>query len=231
MQRNERELILPAMNYLFALLFCMSVSLLPAQAAHIHAYATCHGNKIETGDTLPGGIALQTARFYLSDFIFINQGKEIFREKNSYHLVDLEFPESGDWTIHSSGFDEISFLLGTDSLTNVSGVYGGDLDPVKGMYWTWNSGYINVKLEGFSPHSKGRNGAFGLHLGGYMPPFQTDYRVQSGVAYSEHIHIELDVCPMFEQADWNNHFNVMSPSAEAARLTELLGKSIRVYAE
>lgn len=219
------------MNYLFSLLFCMTACLLPAQGARIHAHASCRGSIVITGDTLPGGIVLQTARFYLSDFIFYRQGQEVLRENNSYHLVDLEFPESGEWAIHTSGFDEISFLLGTDSLTNVSGAYGGDLDPVKGMYWTWNSGYINVKLEGFSPQSRGRNGEFALHLGGYMPPFQTDYRVQSGVASSGHIHIELDVCPMFEQTDWNNHFNVMSPSAEAARLTELLGKSIRVYAE
>lgn len=219
------------MNYLFSLLFCMTACLLPAQGARIHAHASCRGRIVVTGDTLPGGIVLQTARFYLSDFIFYRQGQEVLRENNSYHLVDLEFPESGEWAIHTSGFDEISFLLGTDSLTNVSGAYGGDLDPVKGMYWTWNSGYINVKLEGFSPQSRRRNGEFALHLGGYMPPFQTDYRVQSGVASSGHIHIELDVCPMFEQTDWNSHFNVMSPSAEAARLTELLGKSIRVYAE
>ncbi len=219
------------MNYLFSLLFCMTACLLPAQGARIHAHASCRGRIVVTGDTLPLGIVLQTARFYLSDFIFYRQGQEVLRENNSYHLVDLEFPESGEWAIHTSGFDEISFLLGTDSLTNVSGAYGGDLDPVKGMYWTWNSGYINVKLEGFSPQSRGRNGEFALHLGGYMPPFQTDYRVQSGVTSSGHIHIELDVCPMFEQTDWNSHFNVMSPSAEAARLTELLGRSIRVYAE
>lgn len=219
------------MNYLFSLLFCMTACLLPAQGARIHAHASCRGRIVVTGDTLPLGIVLQTARFYLSDFIFYRQGQEVLRENNSYHLVDLEFPESGEWAIHTSGFDEISFLLGTDSLTNVSGAYGGDLDPVKGMYWTWNSGYINVKLEGFSSQSKGRNGEFALHLGGYMPPFQTDYRVQSGVTSSGRIHIELDVCPMFEQTDWNNHFNVMSPSAEAARLTELLGRSIRVYAE
>jgi hypothetical protein len=34
-------------------------------------------------------------------------------------------------------YDQIQFQLGIDSLTNVSGAMGGDLDPTKGMYWTW----------------------------------------------------------------------------------------------
>lgn len=27
----------------------------------------------------------------------------------------------------------------------------GDLDPLNGMYWAWNSGYINMKIEGITP--------------------------------------------------------------------------------
>ena len=213
------------------LFFLLLTGRLCAQDTHVRTYVTCRGTTVETGDTLAGGVVLQSLRLYLSDFRFRLQGREVFRETDSYHLIDQDVPESMQFRIPVSMYDEIRFSLGIDSLTNVSGAYGGDLDPTKGMYWTWNSGYINVKLEGVSPNSKGKNGEFGLHLGGYMHPFQTLCEVQSQVTASGGIRVELDVCPMLEQADWKNYHNVMSPSAEAVRLTELLGKSIRVYAE
>ena len=67
--------------------------------------------------------------------------------------------------------DKIKFNLGIDSLTNVSGVMGGDLDPTKGMYWTWQSGYINFKMEGSSAVCPTRNHEFQFHIGGYQDPF------------------------------------------------------------
>lgn len=212
------------------LLFFLQTGHALAQTTQVYVHTTCNGKIVEIGDTLPGGIVLHTARYYLSDFYCSKQGNEVFREKNSYHLVDLENPESGHWSMNIPEYDAVNFLLGTDSLTNVSGAYGGDLDPTKGMYWTWNSGYINVKLEGTAPLVEDRNGAFGLHLGGYMPPFQTVQTVHSPVTASGNIHIEINVCPVLDGTDWRHYYNVMSPSAEAARLMKLLGQSIRIYA-
>ncbi|MEP6727577.1 MAG: MbnP family protein, partial [Bacteroidota bacterium] len=34
----------------------------------------------------------------------------------------------------------ISFIIGVDSIRNISGVQTGSLDPANGMFWTWNSG-------------------------------------------------------------------------------------------
>ena len=42
----------------------------------------------------------------------------------------------------------------------------GDLDPVHGMYWTWQSGYIQFKLEGLLRDSAGER-KLELHLGGF----------------------------------------------------------------
>ncbi len=66
-----------------------------------------------------------------------------------------------------TNFKSLSFTIGVDSLYNVSGVQTGDLDPVKGMFWTWNSGYIMAKLEGTSPVSSQPNNNFEFHIGGY----------------------------------------------------------------
>jgi len=63
-------------------------------------------------------------------------------------------------------------LIGTDSITNVSGALDGDLDPIKGMYWAWNSGCINFKLEGTRVIS-GKKTPFEYHIGGYNGPQAT----------------------------------------------------------
>ncbi len=63
----------------------------------------------------------------------------------------------------------VRFLLGIDSLTNVNGVQTGDLDPAKGMFWIWNTGYIMAKLEGFSPQSKAPGKQYSYDVGGYKP--------------------------------------------------------------
>ena len=76
----------------------------------------------------------------------------------------LEIPEDTE-------FDAIQFNLGIDSLTNVSGALGGDLDPTKGMYWTWQNGYVNFKLQGTSDLCNNPKNEFEFHLGGYLKPF------------------------------------------------------------
>jgi len=43
-----------------------------------------------------------------------------------------------------------------DSLANVSGAMSNDLDATKGMYWSWQSGFINLKIEGKSASCKTR---------------------------------------------------------------------------
>jgi len=88
---------------------------------------------------------------------------------NSYHLINHAEPGSQAITIKltQNKFSAISFLLGVDSSRNFSGVQTGDLDPVKGMFWTWNTGYIQAKIEGVSPVSTAPNNFLTYHIGGY----------------------------------------------------------------
>lgn len=212
---------------------------LPAQTdVCIPFQPTLFGEKIalEKAVKMPDGdsIALHTLRFYLSSFVFYKNGKVIFVEENSYHLLDLEdeatmilpfaFPQKFD-------FDSLHFNLGVDSATTVSGAMGGDLDPALGMFWTWQSGYINVKLEGSSPKSPARDGAFQFHLGGYLPPFQTIQVV--GLKFGSTLNpseIRLDLTPFFDKTDWSKKPNIMSPCREAVDLSTILAKSFHVHA-
>jgi hypothetical protein len=49
----------------------------------------------------------------------------------------------------------------------MQGPQTGELDPMKGMFWTWNSGYIFAKLEGQSDSSHAPAHYFTYHIGGY----------------------------------------------------------------
>ncbi|MFN8393764.1 MAG: MbnP family protein, partial [Bacteroidia bacterium] len=102
-----------------------------------------------------GGVTIEAFRFYVSDVAFMAGERVVYALPERYHLVDAEVPESWGMSLGAKGIpadcDGIRFALGIDSLTNVSGALGGDLDPTKGMYWAWQSGYINMKMEGTSP--------------------------------------------------------------------------------
>jgi hypothetical protein len=67
---------------------------------------------------------------------------ELIDEANelSTFLDRVEIPE-GHYSL-------IEFYLGVDSVHNHSGDQIGDLDPINGMIWTWNTGYIFYKHEG-----------------------------------------------------------------------------------
>jgi hypothetical protein len=67
----------------------------------------------------------------------------------------------------AGNYDDLSFLLGVDSLRNCSGAQDGVLDPMNDMFWTWNTGYIMFKLEGSSDVSKADLNRLELHIGGF----------------------------------------------------------------
>lgn len=124
------------------------------------------------GDT----VFIDRFRFYVSALTLTFEDGTVYREKNSYHLVDAE--EAARMTITLTNvpkgkISSLDFSVGIDSLESVSGALDGDLDPVYGMYWAWNSGYINAKLEGRSKSSTAVHNEFEFHIGGYLSPNKT----------------------------------------------------------
>ncbi|MCB9359689.1 MAG: hypothetical protein H6587_11635 [Flavobacteriales bacterium] len=165
------------------------------------------------------GITITKLKFYLTNFSLTKNDKTVWSEKNSYHLIDISTPSTLNlkFKIPSNiTFDKIYFLFGTDSLTNVSGVLGGDLDPTKGMYWAWNSGYINFKLEG-----KSKNTPFEFHLGGYSPSTVQEVKLNMN---KNNTKIYFDVANFLNQIDLAKQHKLMSPGKEAQRLSKIAGK-------
>ena len=128
-------------------------------------------------------------------------------------------------------FDNIKFNIGIDSLTNVSGVFDGDLDPVNGMYWTWQSGYINFKLEGTASHCPARNHKFYWHIGGYLEPFSAMrvIALNCNSDSSDKIVIQLD--DLFEAIDVSKTYQVMSPNEKAIQIADFFPKIFKIAYE
>jgi len=90
-------------------------------------------------------------------------------EKESYHLVDQSLPGSLSFSFDAdeNSFLNLSFLIGVDSIRNISGAQTGALDPLNDMFWTWNSGYVMAKMEGTSPQSNQVGNKIEYHIGGF----------------------------------------------------------------
>lgn len=113
---------------------------------------------------------LRTFRYYISNIELINTvtGKSS-KAENLYKLVDHAATESRSFQvgIEEGSYNRIRFLIGVDSTRNVSGAQTDALDPAKGMFWTWNSGYVMAKLEGNSDAATTPNKEFTYHIGGF----------------------------------------------------------------
>ena len=107
-------------------------------------------------------------KYYISNIRLITSASSV-SEVESYHLVDQSLPASlsFEFTAEENTILGLQFLLGVDSLRNVSGAQTGALDPLNGMFWTWNSGYVMAKMEGSSPQSNQVGNKIAYHIGGF----------------------------------------------------------------
>ncbi len=109
-------------------------------------------------------------KYYISNVQLITATGYTYTEAVSYYLVDHSNPSSLQLSIKKvprANYNSVKFLIGVDSLHNVSGAQSGALDPANAMFWTWNSGYIMAKLEGTSNQSGDPTKKITFHLGGF----------------------------------------------------------------
>jgi len=98
----------------------------------------------------------------------------------AYHLIDFSDSSSDEIKLPVSRgvYSGIQFQLGVDSVDQTRGAQSGPLDPAKGMFWTWNSGYMSFKIEGCSPASSQPAHVIAYHIGGYRYPFNTVWQIR-----------------------------------------------------
>ncbi len=218
---------------IIALIFIASIRPYFSQKLHSLIFSPAFGSSTlsiekyyKTGDK--DSVEITELKFYVSAIELWQEQKLVWKEKKSFHLIDVTVPKSLSVTLNlpsAINFTEIKFNLGIDSITNVSGAMGGALDPTLGMYWTWQSGYINLKLEGKSNLCKTRNNEFQFHLGGYLSPFLGMKQV-SIKPDEKNTTITIDIQKIINSIDLKTQNHIMSPCKEAVNLLEEIAKII-----
>jgi hypothetical protein len=170
-------------------------------------------------------IQFDNIRFYISNIQLEMADKPLVLDTVKAHLVDIFEPNTLKIGLSKIDFKQVKtlhFNIGIDSLTNVSGALGGDLDPQKGMYWAWQSGYINMKIEGRSPQCKNRKNVFQYHIGGYLPPFYAMRHVELPVnaQNTEGVLLKIDFAKFFENIHIASQNSIMMPCKEAMQLAD-----------
>ena len=119
-------------------------------------------------------------KFYISIVRFENTIGTQTAPSTSF-LIDQEDSLSlstNSISIPSGIYSSLEFILGVDSLHNVSGAQNGALDVLNTMFWTWNSGYIFMKLEGNSSFSNSPGHFFEYHIGGFKEPYNAIRKIK-----------------------------------------------------
>lgn len=142
--------------------------------------AIANGKKIVLSDSVYENkygekYTVSKLKFYISNFNFSTKGCRKY--SNQIFLIDAATKDSFTIRRPEGRFFAVMFNIGVDSILNCSGAQSGALDPLNDMFWTWNSGYVNFKLEGKSENSTAINNKVEQHIGGYIAPYQTLQRI------------------------------------------------------
>lgn len=122
---------------------------------NIHMLTEVNGTSISPGllnlvNEAGNRYSIDLLKYYISNVIFTREDGLKFK-LNRYDLVDIDVPESAIIPVNDlpeGKYVSIELSMGVDSVRNHTGAQDGDLDPVYGMAWPWNTGYIFYKHEG-----------------------------------------------------------------------------------
>lgn len=241
------------MSYTKNILFALSaaISLFSASCSKSDDSTPTSGTVMMHFDNMVGSqtLALNTAtylnsmgdsftvskwNYYISNIVLNGaSGTASFTEPVSYHLIEAEDANSQMFNITNvpaGTYTSISFMIGVDSLHNVSGAQTGALDPGKGMFWDWNSGYIMFKMEGNAPKAVATGGKLTYHVGGFMGENNTVRSVSLSFASpitvngnTSHMHIVADLAKALNSpnaVDFSALQTIHMPGAAAKKIAD-----------
>ena len=176
-------------------------------------------------------LAFENLKCYVSKIECLQNNKVVYAEANSFHLLDASNEKSLRIPLScNQPFNAIRFTFGIDSITNISGAMGGDLDPINGMYWTWQSGYINSKIEGKSTFCKNPQKSFQFHLGGYAYPYKSDQQITLNTSNKAEQNIIIQMAEWYKQCQLQQLDHIMSPSTQAQKMSVIVSNCFQIAA-
>lgn len=112
-------------------------------------------------------------KYYLSNFyLTTNDNSE---KKINEYILNEHLGSTVSFTLNNlneGSHKKFKMLLGVDAERNTSGAQNGSLDPLNGMFWDWNTGYIFFKLEGdYKTTTNTTLNPIAMHIGGFQGNF------------------------------------------------------------
>jgi hypothetical protein len=164
------------------LFFVCGAKLCIAQLTTIHF--SLHFNReifqLEKDYTTTAGELIQVykMKFYISGLKGVTAKGDTILLSKEHFLIDAADSNTQKISLQIPSIQSLIFTIGVDSLRNTNGIQSGTLDPAKGMFWTWNSGYIMAKMEGISSAANTAGNRFTHDIGGFKQPFNSTRMVQ-----------------------------------------------------
>ncbi len=218
------------------LLFCLfSFQRADAQLLNVYLQHTVNGEPVILGKTNYQNAAGDTFnitkfQYYLSNFSLTDSSGKVIKLSSECFLIDEGNAASKEFTfanLPAGSYKSISFMIGVDSLLNCTGAQNGSLDPINGMFWTWNSGYIMLKLEGTSPSSHSPGHMIQFHIGGYRAPHMTQrwvtlpYTIKCGqLGFIARIRLSADIYTLLNGISFHELAGFMTPGTAADRIAD-----------
>jgi hypothetical protein len=174
-------------------------------------------------------------KHYVSNIVLTKSDNSEYVVPNSYFIVD--YKTSGANLVNLSNipvgnYKAVKFLLGVDSLRNVSGAQEGALAASNGMFWNWNTGYIFMKMEGYSPQSTNTGKMLAFHIGGFSGSNNALKTISIGFGNetanvngtnTPRVHMKSDLLKMFEgqhSISFSAMNKIMMPGTNAKKIAD-----------
>jgi len=180
---------------------------------------------------LEDSVSIEKLKFYIAELTLSNAEMTHVHSSPATFLIDMEDSASLQRSCaipKGVSYQKLSFSLGLDSAIQCSGAKGGELDPTRGMYWSWQSGYINLKLEGTSNSCPARNHLIQYHIGGFQSPYNTEQSIVFEYDHSPSILITMDLNKLLTEKNITKNFQIMSPNQKAMDFAKNLPDLFRI---
>jgi hypothetical protein len=152
-------------------------------------------------------IKISDYKYYISNVMLESAG-ERYIEEESYHLINQRDDDSKIFDLKDvpeATYNKMSFMIGVDGRRNTTGAQTGALDPIHGMFWDWNQGYIMAKMEGYSPQSLS-GGRISYHVVGFKGEYAVVIKVTLDLPQpltvkkgsTHNIHLKADLLEWFK---------------------------------